>query len=307
LSRLAEKHGNSSHDLKTAYKEPGNRLIHPGEQNPGGNTAYPLIGPLDPPPYEHFNLAGRASVLLVADHASRAFPEGMSYLGLDESVLNLHVASDIGSADVTRRLALLLDARAVLAGYSRLIVDCNRTLDDPTAFIQVSDGIAVPANLDLGEQQRELRVRSFYQPYHEAIDAELERFSDLAIVPAFISIHSCTPIFDRVVRPWHLGILWDRDPRIARPLIDALRQVPGVCVGDNEPYSGRDPHDYTIDTHAEPAGLPHVGIEIRQDLIDTREKADHWAGILAQALAPTLAGADLYTVLQESVNGPCAG
>lgn len=275
-------------------------MITTSDQTVDGSARYPLIGPLDPPPYQHFHLAGQAPVLLVADHASRAFPIAMNYLGLDKSVLEMHVASDIGSADVTRRLAQLLDARAVLAGYSRLIVDCNRSLDDPTAFIQVSDGIAVPANLELGQQEKELRVRSFFQPYHDAVDAELERFADHGVVPAFISIHSCTPIFDRVVRPWHLGILWDSDPRIARPLIEALRQVPGVCVGDNEPYSGRDPHDYTIDTHAEPAGLPHVGIEIRQDLIDTPEKADHWAGILASALAPTLGESRLYSVLDTA-------
>jgi len=265
-----------------------------------GRAAYPLIGPADPPPYEHCNLAGRAPVLLVADHASRAFPAAMGQLGLDDAVLGLHVAWDIGSAEVTRQLARLLDARAVLSGYSRLIVDCNRHLDDPTAFIQVSDGIGVPGNMELGDEQRELRVRSFFQPYHAAIDAELERFHDLGVVPAFISIHSCSPIFDRVVRPWHLGVLWDTDPRIARPLVQALREVPGVCVGDNEPYSGKDPHDYTIDTHAEAAGLPHVGLEIRQDLIDTPQRAAHWAGILAAALSPILDNPDLYCLLRDS-------
>lgn len=260
---------------------------------------YPLIGDGDPPPFTVVNADGAANVLLVADHASCAFPSAMNQLGLDDWVLDRHVAYDIGSAAVTLCLSELLDAPAVLAGYSRLIVDCNRRLDDPTAFIEVSDGIAVPGNIEIDEQEKAQRVRSFFAPYHGAIEAELARLGQRGITPGLISIHSCTPVFDRVVRPWHIGVLWDRDSRIAGPLLDKLKAMPDICVGDNEPYSGRHPHDYTIDHHAEPGGLPHVGIEIRQDLIDQRDGAEAWAERLYRGLKDVLADPALYSPLQQ--------
>jgi predicted N-formylglutamate amidohydrolase len=257
--------------------------------------AYPLIGPEDPPPFRVVNPDGKAQVILVADHASRAFPKALGQLGVADWVLERHVAWDIGSAEVTLRLSERLDAQAVLAGYSRLLVDCNRKLDDPTAFIEVSDGIAIPGNLNLSDGDKALRVQSFFHPYHTAINTRIEAFRSRGVTPALISIHSCTPVFDRIVRPWHLGVLWDKDERIARPLLGALDDIPGVCVGDNEPYSGRHPHDYTIDHHAEPLGLPHIGIEVRQDLVETAAGAMEWADLLYDALAPILADPAIYT------------
>jgi predicted N-formylglutamate amidohydrolase len=263
---------------------------------------YPLIGPGDPPPYSTYNDHGQAPLLLVADHASPYFPAAMHQLGLADWVLERHVAWDIGSDQLTRFLADELDAQAVLAGFSRLIVDPNRRLDDPTAFIEVSDGIAIPGNLDLDEEQKSLRAQCFFKPYHDAIAARLERYHSRGIVPAFIAVHTCTPVFDRVVRPWHVGIMWDRDPRIAVPLMENLRRMDGICIGDNEPYSGRHPHDFTIDFHAEPAGLPHVGIEVRQDLVSDEDGARKWAGILAHALAPVLADETLFTMLPVALS-----
>jgi predicted N-formylglutamate amidohydrolase len=274
---------------------------HPHYQNfPETGSQYPLIGPGDPPPYMTYNDHGQTKLLLVADHASPFFPAAMNQLGLADWVLERHVAWDIGSDQLTRFLADELDAPAVLAGFSRLIVDPNRQLTDPSAFVEVSDGIAIPGNLELSEEQKSLRVQSFFQPYHEAIANRLDQFQSRGIVPAFISVHTCTPVFDRIVRPWHIGIMWDRDPRIAIPLMENLGGMDGVCIGDNEPYSGRHPHDFTVDFHAEPAGLPHVGIEVRQDLVSDDEGAHKWAGILAGALRPVLADPSLFRVFQES-------
>lgn len=274
---------------------------HSHYQNfPDIGNRYPLIGPGDPPPYMTYNDHGLAKLLLVADHASPFFPAAMNQLGLADWVLERHVAWDIGSDQLTRFLADELDAPAVLAGFSRLIVDPNRQLNDPSAFVEVSDGIAIPGNLELSEEQKSLRVQSFFQPYHEAIANRLDQFQSRGIVPAFISVHTCTPVFDRIVRPWHVGIMWDRDPRIAIPLMENLGGMDGVCIGDNEPYSGRHPHDFTVDFHAEPAGLPHVGIEVRQDLVSDDEGARTWAGILASALGPVLADPSLFRVFQES-------
>ena len=255
---------------------------------------YPLIGPDDPPPFEILNPEGTASVLFVGDHASRAFPRHMGHLGLDRTVLDKHVACDIGSADVARYLSARFDAPAVLAGYSRLLVDCNRQLYDPSAFIKVSDGIAIPGNLNLNEDEKWLRVQSFYWPYHNAITERIHQLRKGGSMPALVSIHSCTPEFDRVVRPWHFGVLWDQDPRIAVPLIENLSDGDRVCVGDNEPYSGRHPHDFTIDFHAEPLGMPHIGIEVRQDLIGDSDGANEWGAKLGDALSSILEDPELY-------------
>jgi len=285
---------------------------HSHYQNfPEVSSRYPLIGPGDPPPFMTYNDHGRAPVLLVADHASPFFPAAMNQLGLADWVLERHVAWDIGSDQLTRFLADELDAQAVLAGFSRLIVDPNRKLDDPSAFIEVSDGIAIPGNLELDEEQKSLRVQSFFQPYHDAIAARLDGMRARTAAPALISVHTCTPVFDRVVRPWHIGVMWDQDARIPAPLMENLRRMDGICIGDNEPYSGRHPHDFTVDFHAERTGLPHVGIEVRQDLVSDDEGARKWAAILAAALRPVLDDEGLFRRFQEdppttAAEGPTA-
>jgi len=262
---------------------------------PDSGGPYPLIGAGDAPPYLTYNSSGSARVLLVADHASPFFPAAMNQLGLEDWVLDRHVAWDIGSDQLTEYLADLLDAPAILAGFSRLIIDPNRKLDDPTAFVEVSDGISIPGNFELSEEQKALRVRSFFEPYHGAIARRLAEFEKGSIVPALISVHTCTPVFAQFIRPWHIGVMWDKDPRIAVPLMENLRAVEDVCFGDNEPYSGRHSHDFTIDHHAESAGLPHVGIEVRQDLVRDSDGARKWAGILAEALRDVLADESLYS------------
>jgi predicted N-formylglutamate amidohydrolase len=264
--------------------------------DPESQTAeLPLIGPDDPAPFTLINEDGQTPALLVCDHASRAFPRAMQQLGVADWVLDKHVACDIGAGSVTRHLSRLIDAPAVLAGYSRLIVDLNRKLHEPSAFIKVSDGIAIPGNLDISEAEKEDRVRSFFNPYHDAISRKLEDFRERDIIPAFISIHTCTPVFNRVVRQMHIGVMWDKDGRIPVPLLERLREIDGVSVGDNEPYSGRHPHDYTVDFHAERTGLPCVGIEVRQDLVNTVEGAEKWAGILAEAFRDVLTDTSIYT------------
>ncbi len=198
------------------------------------STGTTLLGPDDPPPFEILHPAGRAPLLIICDHASRAMPRALGRLGLDETLLMRHIGWDIGAAEVTRRLAALLDAPAVLCGYSRLVIDCNRGLGDPTSIPEESDGVAVPGNTGLTPAARVARVDGIFRPYHAAIEAQ--------------------------------------------------------------PYSAREPSGYSIRTHAEPAGLPHAAVEIRQDLIDTPSGAAQWADILAAALAPILARPDLNRV-----------
>lgn len=257
---------------------------------------YPLIGQQDPPPALILNEAGTAQTLLVADHAGRAIPQAMLQLGLPAWVLDQHVAWDIGVYDLTVGLAVHLDAPAVVAVYSRLLIDCNRNLTDPTVIPEISDEVVIPGNQHLSEQDREQRIESFYQPYREAIEQVIDGYRQQGKVPALVAVHSFTPELAGVHRPWHVGILWDVDPRIAIPLMGKLRTHSGLEVGDNQPYSGRHPADFTLDHHGEAAGLPHVSIEVRQDLIDHPEGIERWTQILGDALEEILAEPQIYSL-----------
>lgn len=262
-----------------------------------------MTGIEDPPPFTTFNNQAISPVLLVADHASCHIPVSLNQLGLGDWVLDRHVAWDIGSDNLAKFLAIELDARAVLAGFSRLVVDPNRHPEDESSVPEVSDSIPIPGNIDLNENQKARRIREFFTPYHDTIAEKLAQFSGEGIVPAVISVHTFSPVFDRVKRPWHIGIMWDKDPRIPLPLIRGLQQLNYVCVGDNEPYSGRHPHDFTIDHHAEASGLPHVGIEVRQDLVSKKDGARKWAGILAEQLRSILSDSRLYERLSDTEEG----
>lgn len=255
-----------------------------------------LLGPGDPAPFEVHRPQGTARVLLACDHASRTMPAALDRLGLPDEATWRHIAWDIGAAALTRSLADRLDAPAVLAGYSRLVVDCNRRIEDPTCFAAVSDGQRIPGNEGLDDAQRRARIAACYEPYHREIAARLQASRTATRVPALVAIHSFTPVYGVQARPWNVGILWDRDARIPVPLLARLRREPGLVVGDNEPYSGRHPADYTIDRHAESAGLPHVCIEVRQDELLAPAGVARWAEILGRALADILADDSLYVV-----------
>ncbi len=255
----------------------------------------PLIGPDDPPAVTHLNPEGSARALLLADHAGAAIPGSLDRLGLGEVPLERHIAYDIGSRGVTERLSELLDAPALIHGYSRLLIDPNRELDDPTSICVISDGVVVPGNRDLSPEQAAARAMAFHHPYHEAIETEIDRITARDGPPAIISVHTFTRELRGRERPWHIGILWDDDGRMPVPLIDALRRDRSLVVGDNEPYSGRNRHGYTVETHAYPRGLPNVLIEIRQDLVSTDADARAWGERLAGPLAEILADASVFT------------
>lgn len=233
-------------------------------------------------------------VLIACDHASRCIPQNLGNLGVTDTDLQTHVAWDIGAGDVARALGAILGVPVVLGSNSRLVVDCNRNLDDPTAFPATSDGIAVPGNTSLGADERARRADAFYWPYHHAIRDQLCVLEAVRAAPAVISVHSFTPAMNGVDRPWHVGALYDKDDRVADAFLAVMGQASGVVVGDNQPYSGRDAADFTLDHHAEAEGLPHLAIEVRQDLIDTPEGVARWAGLLVTALR-VLEDPALYT------------
>jgi predicted N-formylglutamate amidohydrolase len=243
---------------------------------------------------ERCHMAGRAPCLILCDHAGRWIPRQLDGLGLPEHELRRHIAWDIGAADVTRALSALLDAPAVLCHLSRLVIDPNRKPGDPSSIPEIADGTFVPGNHGLDAAEVRRRLASYFVPYHRAVARQIARLRRRVGVPAIISIHSFTPIMQRGWRPWEVAVLWDEDDRLAAPMLEGLRRDGGLRVGDNEPYSGRYPVGYTIPFHARRPGLPHVTIELRQDLIDTEPGAHAWAGRLAAVLREPLCDSGLY-------------
>jgi predicted N-formylglutamate amidohydrolase len=206
----------------------------------------------------------RPGLLLVCDHAANAVPEGLD-LGLKPRLLTTHIAYDIGAAAVTRGLASRFACAAILGRWSRLVIDLNRGPDDPTLVMKLSDGSVIAGNRDAGPDEIARRISIFHRPYHEAIAATLDRLLATGTVPALISIHSFTPVWKGCKRKWDVAVLSDRDRRLADPLLVRLAAA-GFVVGDNEPYTGALEGD-TLNQHGTRNGLPHVLIEIRQDLI----------------------------------------
>lgn len=257
-------------------------------------SAAVLVQPDEPPPFERIGGGGSRPIVVVCDHASNRIPRALNGLGLPAARLSEHIAWDIGAAGVARALAACFGAPAVLGGYSRLVVDLNRSLRDPSAMPAISDGTLVPGNVGLDADERAARVDEIYDPYHAAVEELIESRTEGTRTPILVAVHSFTPVNHGVRRPWHVGVLWDKDPRLAIPLMQNLRAQSDVVVGDNEPYSGRHPADYTIDHHAEPAGIAHAGIEIRQDLIDDERGQRAAAERLAAALAPLVDEPALY-------------
>ncbi|RMD89966.1 MAG: N-formylglutamate amidohydrolase [Alphaproteobacteria bacterium] len=222
---------------------------------------------------------------ITCDHASNRVPRfvGGGTLGLPEVEMGRHIAYDIGAAGVTEHLSQLLGSPAVLSTFSRLVIDPNRGEDDPTLIMQLYDGTVIPGNRHLDAAEVERRKARLYRPYHDAVEALASRRDDSVI----LAVHSFTPrLRGRSPRPWHVGILFGHDARLARPLIARLRAEGDLCIGENEPYAGYLEGD-SIDRHALRKGRPNALVEIRHDLIETAEAQRRWA----ERLAPILAGA----------------
>ena len=248
-----------------------------------------LIGANDPPPFETINEDGEAALLLICDHASCAVPEALNMLGLDAATVTDHIGWDIGAAAVTRQLSVLLDAPAVLAGFSRLLIDCNRPAVAPDQVPPVADGRPVPGNQDLSAADIAARREAFFEPYHEEIRYFLDKFETAGRVPILAAIHSFTASMtsDDEARPWEISVCWDRDGRVALPVLAALRDE-GLCVGENQPYGFEALSDFSIPEYGLKRGLPHILVEIRNDQIRNDDDVVGWAARLGYHLTAAL-------------------
>jgi len=259
----------------------------------------PLLDPADPPPFTWLNQGAGGDVLLTCDHASYAVPATLGTLGLPMDELPRHIGWDIGIEAVVRRMAAMMKAPAIIAGYSRLVIDLNRhhgSGRQPGSIPEVSDHTEVPANKGVSGTDTEARANALFWPYHNEIIAKLDAMQAGGAVPAYIAMHSFTPVMDGFERPWHIGICWEHDGRIPVPIIAALRERTELCVGDNEPYAIELDSDYGVPVHGAGRGLPHLLVEIRQDLIADEAGQTRWAEIMVEVLGKVLADRSIFAI-----------
>lgn len=245
-----------------------------------------LLGARDPAPFTVHRAEGASPFLLTCDHAGRAVPADLGDLGVPAAEWERHIAWDIGAAGMARVMAEALDAWLICQTYSRLVIDCNRPLASPGSIVIRSEHTDVPGNRDLSEADRVARRHEIFLPYHQRTVAELDRRVAIQRPTILVTVHSFTPVFMGEERPWQLGVLYQRDARLARPLLELMR-ADGWQVGDNQPYAVTDASDYAIPVYGEQRGLPHVELEVRQDLIageaGQREWGERLAGWLQRA------------------------
>jgi predicted N-formylglutamate amidohydrolase len=244
-----------------------------------------LLGHEDVPPIHEHNAAGRSPFLLICDHYGRLIPKQLGDLGLTEGELTRHIAWDIGIAGVAEALSQQLDAHLIAQRYSRLVIDCNRPPHTASSIPLISEATTIPGNDGLARAAAEARRMQIFDPYHRRIGEIIEGRLHAGMPTVLVSLHSFTPVYAGIARPWHIGTLYHRDTHLPPRLLKLLRAEADLVVGDNEPYAVSDETDYTIPVHGEMRGLMNTGIEIRQDLISDQAGEKSWADRLARIFA----------------------
>ncbi|MGH7785754.1 MAG: N-formylglutamate amidohydrolase [Candidatus Binatia bacterium] len=243
-----------------------------------------LLGDDDPPVFLIERPNGSSACVLTCDHAGRAIPHTLAGLRLTEDELATHVAWDLGVAELGRRLAARLDAFLIMHNYSRLVIDANRPLNAPDSIPTLSERTRIAANEGLSDDDVHRRAAALFQPYHDRIRDELEARHGRHCPSVLIALHSFTPVYMDEARPWHAGVLYGRDSRLGRLVLEGLRGERGLIVGDNQPYAVTDASDYTVTVHGEQRGIPYVELEIRQDLLARESDIQGWAARLGRVL-----------------------
>ena len=213
------------------------------------SNSHELVRHDEPLVVEVENQNGGAPVLVTCDHASNRIPDSLNELGLNDRDLSRHIAYDIGALDLSRVLADKLGAPLIHSGYSRLVVDLNRHLDDPSSIPIVSEGTEIPGNHPLADKQKQTRINELFWPYHNTFSQTLDGFQARGVHPVILAIHTFTPVFHGQERPWHIGVMWDTDERMALPFLQNLKAQNGLIIGDNQPYTALDPLGYAFDVH----------------------------------------------------------
>jgi len=249
-----------------------------------GDTSL-LLGSEDVPPVFEDNSAGRSPFLLTSDHYGRLIPRSLGDLGLPAGELTRHIAWDPGIAGVANALSKDIDAHLIAQRYSRLVIDCNRPPGAPSSIPRISEATVIPGNEGIARDAAQARREAIFEPYHRRIAEVIDHRLRDGVPTVLVSLHSFTPVYAGIARPWHIGTLYHRDTRLPPLLLKLLRAEGDLVVGDNEPYAVSDETDYTVPVHGEARGLMNSGIEIRQDLISDSAGQTQWADRLARILA----------------------
>ena len=276
----------------------GDRVMADGLAGAADEAATPLLASDEPPVVDLQDSAGGPFVFL-CEHASNRLPKALGDLGLPAEALTRHIAWDPGAAAMTLGLAARLGGPAILQSYSRLVIDCNREPGLPDAITTLSEDTAIPGNQDLGPDARQQRVDAIWAPFHAAIDELVEARIEAGRPSVIVTLHSFTPVYRGVSRPWHVGIISSGERSFAEAMLSALRRDPALVVGDDEPYSARDNVDYTIRRHGFDRGLPHVMIEVRNDLVESATDVAAWVERLGDALVESAAALGLSPAQED--------
>lgn len=262
---------------------PNGRLAQSRSPSEGRSRVVCLLRSGDPHPVETLGNVHGAPLLVLCDHASNRVPKALGDMGLEQKHLEAHIAWDIGARRVTEHLIDMMGGHAILGSYSRLVIDCNRPLWNPTLVPEMSDGVTIPANKGLSSSLIGRRIGEIYLPYHYAVVRALAQFNERGVRPFVLGLHSCTPVMKGVFRPWSIGIAHSAVRDVSDKFVRQMKDYGEFQVGDNEPYA-IDDDDYTFPAHIVPADLKHVFVELRQDLIADDAGASKWANVLCRGL-----------------------
>jgi len=235
-------------------------------------------------PYSIYNQNEHSKIILLCDHASKIIPKKYKNLGLSQKNINRHIGWDIGALKLAKRIAKKTSSTLIHSGYSRLLVDCNRSLKSKDAFIKKSEDTIIPGNIGINKNEKIVRANKYYFPYHNQIQKIIEKNLKKKIIPIIVSIHSFTPIYKNKSRPWHIGLLFLNDKRLTSLFSIEIKKNKKLVLGLNQPYKMRLEGDFTIPFFAEINGLPYVLIEVRQDLLIKKETIFYWNNLISKIL-----------------------
>jgi len=243
------------------------------------------IADTDLPPVLIENQQGKSRFVILCDHSSNNIPKKYDNLGISEAERQMHVAWDPGTLDVAKTLAQMFDAPLIYSTISRLVIDKNRSRDRNDLIPSTSEYIKISGNENISQTERQQRINDYHIPYHNAITNLLDEREELGINNVIMSIHSFTPTYMGIKRPWEIGLIPGIDERFTRAVFEALNEnKEPMNVGWNEPYAADHGVHYTMDIHSDKRGLHGTMVEIRNNEIADEGGIDRWVKILGSAM-----------------------
>ena len=251
-------------------------------------------------PYKICNPKNNNNFIILCDHASYNIPKKYNKLGLTTNDLKKHIGWDIGALKLSKKISKKINSTLIHSGYSRLLIDCNRSLKSKGAFLDKSENIKIPGNLNISLKEKILRSKRYYFPYHNQIKKFINQSLKSNVIPSLVSIHSFTPVYFGKKRKWHIGLLQRKDQRLSSIFAKEIKKNQKIVLGINEPYKLDLAGDFTVPYFSESHGLPHVLIEIRNDLLIKDKSINFWANLISNILSKNINNDKLNYCLKPS-------